>query len=249
MLVDTGDVVGRVLAASGVWEPHVTDAFRGRLHPGDVCVDVGAHLGYYTLLASQLVGGRGHVYAFEPSLGIFRRLQANLALNGVTNVSALNVAAGAEASSGVLYEPAGASGNASLSPEASRLAPRRPPRSTPASPSRCGPSSRPSPSVELERVRVVRSTSRVARWRRSVVSSHPRAGTPIALFVELSPEWSLDDPAPFLESLCVRYGLTPFRLVNQYSLDGYFPRHIEPPNASRRSLPGAVTLCSCAAGP
>ncbi len=59
MVVETGDVVGRVLTASGLWEPHVTEAFRARLGAGDICVDIGAHVGYYTLLASTLVGPPG----------------------------------------------------------------------------------------------------------------------------------------------------------------------------------------------
>ena len=169
MLVDTGDVVGRVLAASGVWEPHVTDAFRGRF-TGRRLRRRRRHLGYYTLLASQLVGGRGHVYAFEPSLGIFRRLQANLALNGVTNVSALNVAAGAEASS-------------ARAVRAGRRLRKREPQSELLDSPHAAPAEYTGvavevrtvesaiPSVELERVRVVRSTSRLrgggAPWSRA----------------------------------------------------------------------------------
>jgi hypothetical protein len=56
MRVDTTDAVGRVLAISGVWEPSVTAAFKDSLAPGDVCVDAGAHIGYFTLLASKLTG-------------------------------------------------------------------------------------------------------------------------------------------------------------------------------------------------
>ena len=78
LLVDTRDVVGRVLTASGVWEPHITEAFRTCLAAGDVCVDIGAHVGYYTLLASRLVGPSGRVYAFEPSPGVYRALERNL---------------------------------------------------------------------------------------------------------------------------------------------------------------------------
>ena len=45
MLVDPSDLIGRVLAISGVWEPHVTAAFYELLSPGDVCVDVGGMRG------------------------------------------------------------------------------------------------------------------------------------------------------------------------------------------------------------
>lgn len=94
MRVDTAQPMGRVLAASGVWEPHVTSVFRELLQPGDVCVDVGAHAGYFTLLAATLVGAEGHVYALEPSPRTYAALQANIQLNAVLNVTALPVAAG-----------------------------------------------------------------------------------------------------------------------------------------------------------
>ena len=128
-----------------------------------------AHLGYYTLLASQLVGGRGHVYAFEPSLGIFRRLQANLALNGVTNVSALNVAAGAEAL-GAARAGRRLRKREPQSEVSTRLT-RRPPRWYTGVAVEVRTVESAIPSVELERVRVVKVDVEATRWRRSVVST------------------------------------------------------------------------------
>jgi len=93
--VDTAEPMGRVLATSGIWEPHVTAAFRALLSPGDVCVDVGAYIGYYTLLAADLVGPQGYVYALEPAAEAYAELVANLELNGLANVMALRVAGGA----------------------------------------------------------------------------------------------------------------------------------------------------------
>src|SRR5262245_61068038 len=95
MVVSTSDLVGRVLATSGVWEPHVTAAFRGLLAEGDVCVDAGAHVGYFTLIAAQLVGASGKVYALEPDETTYASLQVNLELNSATNVVAERVGAGA----------------------------------------------------------------------------------------------------------------------------------------------------------
>ena len=115
MTVETSDVIGRVLAASGVWEPHVTAAFRGLLSPGDVCVDAGAHIGYFTLLASKLVGPLGCVYALEPEPVTFEALCANLELNAARNVLPLRVAAGSQDGQELLYPaPAGNSGSAAL---------------------------------------------------------------------------------------------------------------------------------------
>ena len=61
---------------------------------GDVVLDVGAHYGFYSLLASCLVGVKGCVLAFEPHLHNYRRLAANLRLNGIKNVKAFNLALG-----------------------------------------------------------------------------------------------------------------------------------------------------------
>jgi FkbM family methyltransferase len=115
MRVDTAEVTGRTIAVTGEWEPHVTDVFPRLLSPGDVCIDVGAHIGYYTLLASRLVGPRGHVYAIEPASTAYAALQHNLELNEVSNVTALNIAAGASDGRGVLFDgPPGNAGQASM---------------------------------------------------------------------------------------------------------------------------------------
>jgi FkbM family methyltransferase len=103
MRVRTDDMIGRVLAISGVWEPNVTAVFSGALAPGVVCLDIGAHIGYHTLLASKLVGSRGHVYAFEPSPESYRRLRANVDLNGLRNVTTAQLAVGEEERRAVLY--------------------------------------------------------------------------------------------------------------------------------------------------
>lgn len=115
MIVETSDVPGRLLACSGVWEPHVTAAFRYLLSPGDVCVDAGAHIGYFSLLASKLVGPFGRVYALEPEEKTYCALCANLELNAAHNVLALPVAAGARDGRELLYPaPTGNSGSAAL---------------------------------------------------------------------------------------------------------------------------------------
>jgi FkbM family methyltransferase len=107
MRVSTADQVGRVLAISGVWEPNATAAFRSLLRPGDVCLDIGAHIGYFTLLASRLVGADGHVYAFEPTPATYEALCANLRRNDVQNVTALPVAVGDMQGQAVLHEGPG----------------------------------------------------------------------------------------------------------------------------------------------
>ncbi len=72
----------------GEWEPVETALLLVRLREGDTFVDVGAHMGYFTLLASKLVGPEGRVFAFEPNPKVFGYLERNVALNGLANVIA-----------------------------------------------------------------------------------------------------------------------------------------------------------------
>ena len=66
-VIKSDPVVGRELLVTGAYEPHVTSHFRECLPTGGVFVDVGANVGYYTLLAARLVGPTGRVIAFEPN--------------------------------------------------------------------------------------------------------------------------------------------------------------------------------------
>lgn len=76
----------------GYWEPNLTGLLMRRLVEGDVFIDVGANIGYFTVLASKLVGSTGSVVAVEASPSIYRRLQDDIALNSAVNVRAINVA-------------------------------------------------------------------------------------------------------------------------------------------------------------
>jgi FkbM family methyltransferase len=78
---------------SGVYEQHLTRVFEQYCRPGMTVVDVGANLGYYSLLASKLVGPSGRVVALEPNSENCRLLLSSLRLNRSTNVELLPVAA------------------------------------------------------------------------------------------------------------------------------------------------------------
>ena len=93
MTVDARDIVGRYIAYFGIWEPNLTAWLARQLKPGDTFVDVGANIGYFTLLASKFVGDRGHVIAIEPNPGTLQLLRQNVADNQAGNVRV--VAAGA----------------------------------------------------------------------------------------------------------------------------------------------------------
>ncbi len=90
--VDTQDLIQRYLYLFGVWEPHMTRWLQRRLKPGDVFVDVGANIGYYSLLASRLVGRAGTVVAIEASPTFHQLLRRHARRNDSTNIRALNAA-------------------------------------------------------------------------------------------------------------------------------------------------------------
>ena len=77
----TADLIQRYVYYFGVWEPTISQWFKGYVRPGDIVVDVGANIGWYTLLAAQRVGPEGQVVAIEASPTIAEHLRANLALN------------------------------------------------------------------------------------------------------------------------------------------------------------------------
>ncbi|MEO6963166.1 MAG: FkbM family methyltransferase [Puia sp.] len=65
------------------------------IHPGDQCIDIGAHLGYFTLELSRLAGNNGHVYAIEPMSKFYQTLQALLKKRKTKNVTLEQYAMGA----------------------------------------------------------------------------------------------------------------------------------------------------------
>lgn len=69
---------------------------RGLLKPGMRVVDVGANIGYYTLLLAQGVGPSGKIVAVEPSPDNLDELAINIAHNGLGNVEIVAKAVGAE---------------------------------------------------------------------------------------------------------------------------------------------------------
>lgn len=85
------------------YEPFETGLLTSVIRPGMTILDVGANIGYYTLLFSKLVGESGRVIAFEPEPQNFALLETNLGRNQRRNVIALNLAAGDRADESLLY--------------------------------------------------------------------------------------------------------------------------------------------------
>lgn len=89
------EIITPMLVDAGIWEPEETQVLLTLLRPGDVFVDIGANIGYYSVLAARAVGRQGRVFAIEPAPRNFRLLQRNLADNRCTQARAFAVALGA----------------------------------------------------------------------------------------------------------------------------------------------------------
>ena len=74
------------LSINGIHEKLVTNLIKKEIHSGDVVLDIGAHIGYYTLQFANLVGPTGKVYAFEPEPKNFELLKKNVQINKHDNV-------------------------------------------------------------------------------------------------------------------------------------------------------------------
>ena len=117
MRLDLTDWVDQHIFATGDYEPMTGRAIDALLGSGQCAVDVGANVGYFSLLMSRRVGERGTVLAFEPVPGTRRRLEQNVALNSDSQVEVRAEAVGASVAEVELHlGTATHSGVASLRP-------------------------------------------------------------------------------------------------------------------------------------
>lgn len=86
------------LTAGRLYESETSNFVGSILQPGDTFVDIGAHVGYFSMLASQLVGPGGAVFSFEPEPRNFSHLLEHIEVNGATNVRPMHMAVGASPS-------------------------------------------------------------------------------------------------------------------------------------------------------
>lgn len=98
MFVDTrGNDIAPHLLIEGTWEPHYTIVFEKLIRPGDTVLDLGAHLGVYTLLGAAAVGPGGRMEAFEPNPRYAALARRSLSVNGLSGQATVhNMAVGAE---------------------------------------------------------------------------------------------------------------------------------------------------------
>lgn len=87
MLLYLNDWVDQHIFATGEFEPEVVAIVSSLIKPGSCAIDIGANVGYFSLLFAQLAGPFGKVIAFEPQPDVHARLLQNLSLNPRLTVS------------------------------------------------------------------------------------------------------------------------------------------------------------------
>ena len=119
---DFGDQLQRLMYFN-LYDQIETRLLHQLLKAGHIFLDVGANVGYYSLIASPLVGDQGQVHSFEPILSNRATLQQTITRNGITNIVVNSVAVGANKGSLTLYvndDEIGNSGWASIVPSKRR---------------------------------------------------------------------------------------------------------------------------------
>ncbi|WP_369205184.1 FkbM family methyltransferase [Streptomyces sp. PU-14G] len=228
--VDTEDLIQRYLYLFGVWEPHMTSWLMRRLRPGDGFVDVGANIGYFSVLASRLVGETGTVTAVEASAPFHHQTLRNLRLNHCANVRALNAAVAARherlrftlasprnlgANSAVPWDgPVASAFEADAQPLAQLLRPE-----------------------EIERARVLKIDIEGGEGAaiRGLEPVLDRLRPDAEIAIEVAPERMAqlgDDPAELLRTLR-EHGFHAYRLTNSYRPESY-PAALRAPHPPRR---------------
>jgi len=90
MFLDSKDSLN--LFINGIYEKFETELIKKEIKQDDIILDIGANIGYYTLMFAKLVGENGKVFAFEPDPTNFALLKKNVEINGYKNVVLINKA-------------------------------------------------------------------------------------------------------------------------------------------------------------
>jgi len=85
------------------YEEETTRLLNQVLDQGMTFMDVGAHVGYYSLQAARQVGPSGQVISFEPEPSNYELLTQNIVLNGYSNLTAINKAVSSTVGTATLY--------------------------------------------------------------------------------------------------------------------------------------------------
>jgi len=94
IFLDAGDLgITPHIALTGMWEPSVERLLRRLLRPGQSAVEIGANMGYHTLVMAAAIGPTGRLHAFEAHPRTASLLAATIAINGLGAVITLHAQA------------------------------------------------------------------------------------------------------------------------------------------------------------
>jgi FkbM family methyltransferase len=110
-------VIAAIVKGGGIYEPQVAKEIKECLKHGDTFLDIGANLGYFTLMASHLVGREGRVIAFEPVTEIYKYVLKNIEINSLSNVTLYKYGLWCETVEKTFGVPENAFGGAHIIPE------------------------------------------------------------------------------------------------------------------------------------
>lgn len=224
MRLDAHDPVGRFIYYFGFWEPNLTSWIKDRLLPGDVFIDVGANIGYYSLLASKLVGESGKVVAVEALPQIFNTLANNIKVNSANNVRPVNMAVwDKEEMLQIFTEPSSPSGTTTLVEQWADQWHLQ---------AFCRVPAAPLPAIlsadEVNRARLIKIDVEGAEWH--VISGmKPLIGScrqDLEIIVEVAPKMLEAEgrTGQDLLDLFAGWGFFPYRIENDYSAEAYISR-------------------------
>ena len=84
MYLDSSDSLQ--LSTNGVFEPYTTQVIKQNISGGDIVIDIGANIGYFTLIMAKGIRENGKVFSFEPEPKNFELLKKNVEINNYSNV-------------------------------------------------------------------------------------------------------------------------------------------------------------------
>jgi len=95
--------VGFPLWIGHEFEPETVKIFQKHVKPGDKVFDIGANIGYFTMLASKLVGNAGKVVSFEPIPEFLEMLKFSANVNNFLNIFPIEIALSDKPGEGIIY--------------------------------------------------------------------------------------------------------------------------------------------------
>lgn len=206
------------LALNGFWEAWVTVALARMIQPGWRCIDVGANVGYFTLLMADQAGPEGSVMAVEPNPAMAHRLALNVAVNGFDSRVDIRCVAAADSDGAAvdLKVDAAHPGSASICAPCTRAG-----KAIPAVTATLDRLAEPWPLVDLVKIDAEGAEPAIWRGMRRLLLRNPA----IAVFMEFTP------------SLCA----DPFAFLGEIEASGFVARQVAPDGAIEPLAPQAVS--------